>query len=139
MLICTISGPGTYDEPFFLKTIVISILTLSLLALLFIILLLCLWYVKSNRRKKEFFERKNSLRSSIRSNRANLLEKAKQQQKAKQRDASYLKPVASTSHKIVGDKRSTSPDLVSQAYRNLVMGRSLESLSHINQQVNNFY
>uniref|UniRef100_A0A915K0I4 SRCR domain-containing protein n=1 Tax=Romanomermis culicivorax TaxID=13658 RepID=A0A915K0I4_ROMCU len=123
-------GPGLYEESLVLQTAGATALVVSLILLVVIILLICLWYMKSSRRKKEFFERKNSLRSSMRSNRLMILEKAKKQKENEERKTNKYDNVTSPVYLTPATRRAESPDLISQAYRNLVMGRNCETSIH---------
>jgi len=64
-----------------------------------------------------------------------LMDKKQQQKSSSNAKDGYSK--GSLEDKQQQQQRSSSPDLVSQAYRNMVMGKSFESLSKISQKVRN--
>ncbi|VDP06070.1 unnamed protein product [Soboliphyme baturini] len=116
-------GPKPFTEPLYWQPAGIAVFVVSFVLMFLIFLLGALWYVKSKHRKKQFFERKNSIRSSIRS--LKLAQALENQQKKQQLRKSIVEQQQSSR------PRASSPDLVEQAHRNLVLGaRSFETLSN---------
>ena len=62
-----VSDPDLIKDPFFLRPAGIVAVVIAVLLLLVISLLIFCWVLKSRRRKQEYFERKTSLRESLRS------------------------------------------------------------------------
>ncbi|CDW52478.1 Deleted in malignant brain tumors 1 protein [Trichuris trichiura] len=107
-------GPKPYEEPIYLQPAVIATIVVSTLLIFIIGLLTFMWWLKSKQRAKQFFERKSSLRASIRS----------------LKNGSAAVDSEETSEAKQWKYRPSSPDLIEAAHRNLVFGsKSIESLT----------
>ncbi len=76
-------GGIAQQQPFLETPAGIAVLVVAVCLILIIAALIVAWWFKSRRRKKEFFERKNSLRASLRSNRI-AQEMSKQEERLKE-------------------------------------------------------
>lgn len=120
LICCFVLGPGPYDDPLYLRPAGIIAIAVGIAGFIVIAIILCLWYIKSRRRGNEFLRRKDSLRSSVRSSFRLKIEKQNQEKNILEIDKA---------------KRPPSPDLITAAYRNLVLGKSQDSLSQKGIQV----